>query len=139
LTLSLGKPLRVLYVGDFDPSGMGMSERDLSTRLEAYGAEDFRVIRVALTRVDTIGLPAFPASDKRKDPRYTWFVGAYGRECWELDAMNPNALRDKVDSAIRDYLDRDAWESCQQTEAVQVETFHTVLTAMKRHFGANPI
>lgn len=47
LTLCLDKPLRVLYVGDFDPSGMAMSEVDLDARLEAYGAEDFLIHRVA--------------------------------------------------------------------------------------------
>ena len=33
------RPLIVLYVGDYDPSGMWMSERDLPDRLERYGGE----------------------------------------------------------------------------------------------------
>jgi hypothetical protein len=132
LTLSLEKPLRVLYVGDFDPSGRHMSDVDLPARLEEYGAEDYTITRVALTALDTIGLPSFPASDKRKDPRYHWFVRTHGQACWELDAMNPNDLRAKVEQAIRRLLDRAAWEACQRTEAAQVETFRTVLTAMKR-------
>jgi hypothetical protein len=139
LTLALEKPLRVLYVGDFDPSGMNMSEVDIPTRLEAYGAENFSITRVALTRADTVGLPYFPASDKEDDSRYAWFVRHYGDRCWELDAMNPNDLRAKVASAIAGLLDAAAWDICQQTEAAQVETFRTVLTAMKRHIGANPI
>jgi hypothetical protein len=138
LTLSLDKPLRVLYVGDFDPSGMGMSELDLNARLEAYGAEDFTITRVALTRADTVGLASFPASDKAKDPRYQWFVKRYGTRCWELDAMNPNTLRAKVEQAIISLLDVAAWNVCQRTEAAQVETFKTVLTAMKRQVRANP-
>jgi hypothetical protein len=128
----------VLYVGDFDPSGMHMSERDIQRRLEEYGAEDFIITRVALTRVDTAGLTSFPASDKRKDPRYTWFVRTYGAQCWELDAMNPNDLRAKVDAAILSLLDVDAWNVCVRAEAAQVETFRTVLTAMKRQLRANP-
>jgi hypothetical protein len=132
LTLSIDKPLRVLYVGDFDPSGMGMSEKDIPTRLEAYGAENFRISRVALTRADTVGLPSFPASDKEKDPRYHWFIEHYGERCWELDAMNPNNLRGKVEGAIQRLLDGPAWNLCKQAEAAQVETFRTVLTAMKR-------
>jgi hypothetical protein len=32
-----GRPLIVLYVGDFDPSGMFMSEEDLPNRLAEYG------------------------------------------------------------------------------------------------------
>jgi hypothetical protein len=139
LTLRLEKPLRILYVGDFDPSGIHMSEVDLPDRLEAYGAEDFIIHRVALTVIDTRSLPSFPASDKVKDPRYPWFVRNYGDRCWELDAMDPNVLRDRVEAMIRALLDVAAWNICKQAEAAQVETFRTVLTAMKRHVGANPI
>jgi hypothetical protein len=132
LTLSLEKPLRVLYVGDFDPSGMSMSEVDLQTRLEEYGAEDFTITRVALVRADTIGLAHFPASDKAKDPRYPWFIRTYGDRCWELDAMNPNTLRTKVEAAIQSLLNIPAWNVCQQAEKAQRDTFKTVLSAMKR-------
>jgi hypothetical protein len=132
LTLSLDKPLRVLYVGDFDPSGMGMSEVDLPKRLEEYGAEAFTITRVSLVRADTVGLAYFPASDKRHDPRYGWFLKTYGDRCWELDAMNPNTLRDKVEAAIIDLLDIPAWNVCVQAEQAQRDTFKTVLTAMKR-------
>jgi len=137
MTLDLDKPLHVLYVGDFDPSGMRMSEVDLPQRLDAYGAEDFTLTRLALTRADTVGLTSFPASDKANDPRYRWFVERYGAQCWELDALNPNTLRDKVDAAIVALIDRAAWAVCQQTEQAQRETFKTVLTAMKR--GVNPV
>jgi hypothetical protein len=139
LTLSLEKPLRILYVGDFDPSGMGMSEVDIKARLEAYGARDFTITRVALTQADTLGLPFFPASDKAKDPRYGWFVRHYGPRCWELDAMNPNLLRGKVDRAIVALLNVEAWNTCKRAEAAQVDTFRPVLTAMKRQVGANLI
>jgi hypothetical protein len=108
LTLSIEKPLRVLYVGDFDPSGMAMSETDIQARLDAYGAEDFSIWRVALTRDDTARLPSFPAADKENDPRYGWFIRNYGNRCWELDAMNPNALRAKVQEAMESLLDVDA-------------------------------
>jgi hypothetical protein len=45
-----------------------------------------------------------------EDPRYKWFVENYGDECWELDAMDPNDLRDCVEDAIRSHLDQDAWD-----------------------------
>jgi hypothetical protein len=132
LTLSLEKPLRVLYVGNFDPSGRHMSDVDLPKRLEEYGAEDYTIQRVALTALDVMDLPSFPASDKARDPRYDWFIATHGNRCWELDAMNPNDLRAKVEQAIRRLLDMAAWNVCKRAEAAQVETFRTVLTAMKR-------
>ena len=88
-----GRPLIALYVGDFDPSGMWMSEHDLPERLEQYGGDHVSVRRVALTLEDLEGLPSFPAADKKKDTRHDWFVEKFGRRCWELDAMDPNDLR----------------------------------------------
>jgi hypothetical protein len=95
-----GRELVVLYVGDFDPSGMFMSEVDLPKRLSAYGGDHIRINRIALNRAQVTDLPSFPASDKSKDPRYRWFCSNYGNRCWELDAMDPNDLRDCVEGAI---------------------------------------
>ena len=39
------------YVGDYDPSGMYMSEVDLNDRLTRYGASGFSVVRIALLPV----------------------------------------------------------------------------------------
>jgi hypothetical protein len=88
-----GRILHALYCGDYDPSGMCMSVRDLPGRLEEYGGEHVVVTRIALVRGDLRSLPSFPASDKKGDTRYKWFVQNYGDRCWELDAMDPNALR----------------------------------------------
>ena len=76
-----GRDLIALYVGDYDPSGMWMSEHDLPGRVEKYGGDHVSVERIAITQDDTIGLPSFPAKDKYKDPRYDWFVKNYGDHC----------------------------------------------------------
>jgi hypothetical protein len=86
-----------LYIGDWDPSGLYMSEHDLPERLARYGGM-WELKRIALSRADTAGLPHFDAATKRGDARYRWFVERYGRRCWELDAMDPNTLRDRCAS-----------------------------------------
>ena len=91
-----GRELVVLYVGDWDPSGLCMSVQDLPDRLKRYEGGHVTLWRVALTQDQLNGLPSFPASDKAKDPRYRWFTTNYGQECWELDALDPNLLRDRV-------------------------------------------
>jgi hypothetical protein len=83
----------LFYVGDYDPSGMYMSEIDLPARLRSYGAGDFSFERIALLESDLSDLPDFEA--KKTDPRYKWFVDNYGKKAWELDAMDPNELRDR--------------------------------------------
>ena len=63
-----GRPLIALYVGDWDPSGLYMSEHDLPSRLAKYDGDHVHLRRIALTRSQLKGLPSFPATDKRKDP-----------------------------------------------------------------------
>src|SRR4051812_5059500 len=108
------RPLIALYTGDFDPSGLHMSEVDLPGRLAEYDARDVTLRRLALTSDDVAdpALPSFSAETKRSDTRYRWFVPRYGRRCWELDALDPNVLRARVEAAIREYIDWDVWERC---------------------------
>jgi hypothetical protein len=124
-----------LYIGDYDPSGLYMSEVDIPARLDRYSAEylntwEFR--RIALTREDTAALPSFPAADKRNDGRHGWFVQNYGTRCWELDAMDPNDLRKRVESEIVGLLDMGQWEHAkriQTAERASMMEFHAAWEA----------
>ena len=87
------------YIGDWDPTGLYMSNGDLPTRLERYGGK-WRLKRIAIVKADTPHLPHFDVATKSADPRHRWFVERYGRRCWELDAMDPNDLRDRVRKEI---------------------------------------
>ena len=122
-TEDLDRPMIVLYVGDYDPSGMRMSELDLPARLGRYGG-NVKLIRVALTKDDVEhgDLPSFPAETKKDDPRYKWFDDNYGDTCWELDAMSPNVLRARVEDEIVARIDADAWAHCQKTETAERES-----------------
>jgi hypothetical protein len=129
----------LLYAGDWDPSGMYMSEVDLPRRLADYGAgDDYTLKRIALTHADVAAgnLPSFEAETKKKDPRFNWFVGRYGRQCWELDALDPNVLRDRVRQEIENYVDAGDWEQHQRIEAAQRETTKQIAQAMSEA-GAN--
>jgi hypothetical protein len=122
-----GRKLIVLYVGDYDPSGMFMSEEDLPTRLNQYGGDHIDLQRIALTREQVSDLPSFPASDKRKDPRFRWFCLRHGGSCWELDAMDPNDLRDCVEEAIVELIEPVAWERCEVVNRAEQESLKTIL------------
>jgi hypothetical protein len=122
-----GRPLIVLYVGDYDPSGMYMSEADLPKRLVKYGGHHITIKRIALTRTQVRGLPSFPATDKADDKRYNWFVDNYGSQCWELDAMDPPALRDCVEKAIKKRIEPVAWTRCEVVNRAEQESLKTIL------------
>ena len=100
-------PLVAFYVGDLDPSGAYMSDVDLPERLCRHGARNVTFQRLALTVADTQDLPDFEA--KTTDTRQRWYVERYGRRCWELDAMSPAALRERVREAIKARIEPDSW------------------------------
>ena len=123
-----GRPLIVLYVGDWDPSGLCMSEQDLPERLERYDGKHVSLNRIALASSQLRDLPSFPASDKKKDTRYDWFVRNYGHRCWELDALDPNELRACVEEKIQECIEPVAWQRCKVVERAEKESLRTVMT-----------
>ena len=122
LSRASSKPLIVLYVGDFDCSGMYMSEADIPARMNRYAGE-ITLCRIALT-ADDVGsaLPSFPADSKKGDSRYSWFVDRYGTRCWELDALSPVLLRQRVREAITECLDLDTWNRALMVEKAERES-----------------
>jgi hypothetical protein len=142
---SLTTPQRLvaLYVGDWDPSGLHMSEEDLPGRLHTYRAHlcqaagiawwddptfeqtAIRLTRIALTEedVDDPELPSFPLDTKQRDPRHGWYLEAgYGAECWELDALSPVLLRQRVERAIRNELEPETWTRYVEAEQLERES-----------------
>lgn len=128
-----------LYIGDWDPSGLYMSEADLPRRLERYGSSwDFK--RIALVRDDLDRLPHFPAATKAGDARARWYASATSADpsnCWELDAMDPNDLRARVRDAVTGYIDADAWRHAVQIERTEVESMKHFHAAWKGRLGGH--
>jgi hypothetical protein len=127
-------PLTILYVGDHDPSGLWMSERDIPERLERYGGDHVSIRRIALLRADCDLLgrrPAFKVKEKSKDPRAPWFRKTYGQLCWELDAMDPNALRSRVEHEIKKHIEPIAWKRCRVVDAAERESMQRFLNKWK--------
>jgi hypothetical protein len=130
-----GRPLIILYVGDFDPSGMFMSEEDLPNRFDKYDGNHVTLQRIALIREHVRGLLSFPAADKRKDPRYKWFVRNYGKHCWELDAMDPRDLRACVRREIKKRIEPVAWKRCEMINKAEQKSLRTVLDSWNGGHG----
>jgi hypothetical protein len=127
-----GHPLTILYVGDFDPSGLCMSERDIPERLARYGGHHISIKRIALLRADCDRLgrkPAFNVKEKSKDTRAPWFRKTYGQLCWELDAMDPNDLRRRVEREIKKHIEPVAWERCRIVDKAERDSLRHVLDA----------
>jgi hypothetical protein len=125
------RQLIVLYVGDYDCSGMHMSEHDLPRRLQRYGGR-VTLRRIALTAADVATMTALAYPAKRTDSRYNWYMSRYGTRAWELDAMNPTVLRARVRTAIESYIEWPTWERCKLTEEATKETIRNVVPIISR-------
>ena len=128
------KEFVALYCGDWDPSGLDMSEWDLPNRLKRYGdaTATFTVRRIALIESDLADLPSFPLETKSKDPRFAWYKANYHpKVCWELDAMNPNDLRERVKGEILSYIDQKKWQRADVVERAERESIREFASALK--------
>jgi hypothetical protein len=123
-----GRQLVLLYCGDHDPSGRHMSDVDLPGRINDRYEGLAAIRRIALTEEDcTDALPEHHADEKKDDPRYPWFLRTHGHRCWELDALDPNVLRERVGDAVREYIDVDKWNRADVAERAQIASLKQVL------------
>jgi hypothetical protein len=101
-----GRPSVLVYAGDFDPSGEDI-ERDFHARSNCFGA--FARVAVTPEQIEEYDLPAMPG--KRTDSRSTAFELRHGGLVQvELEALDPNVLRDLFAEAITPYYDTGAYE-----------------------------
>ncbi len=104
----------IIHLGDHDPSGIDMT-RDIESRLLMFGAKS-EVRRLALNwdQVEEFSPPPNPA--KLTDSRAKGYISEYGRESWELDALNPNVIANLIRDAVTPIIDTTTWEADKDKE-----------------------
>lgn len=118
-----GQSIKLIYVGDYDPSGLNMID-DIKKRIKEFDADDelnFEIIPIALTRqqIDQYAPPPNPA--KKSDPRAKKFIKAFGTQSWEVDALRPEVLNQILEDAIDMFLDRDIYLEILEEEKKDIE------------------
>ena len=120
-----GKRTHVIYLGDFDPTGLDI-DRDISERLALFGsAATVRRIALTMDQIEDLNPPPSPA--KITDARAGAYIDQYGSDCWELDAIEPAALEGLVRAAILEHVDLDL----RQVRLDQEEQERRELTAIR--------
>jgi hypothetical protein len=108
----IGKPTRIYFLGDHDPSGLNIAE-NVERRIREFAPmEDVTFTRLAVTRdqIEEFGLPTRPT--KTTDSRARNFEG----ESVELDAVPPAELRRLVRAAIEEHVDPEVVERLRRVE-----------------------
>jgi len=133
--------IRILYLGDHDPSGLNMVEdiegrilefffgsyftqgkrkervppEEFRGRLADQGL-DFEIIPVALTREQVNKHRPPPNPAKMADPRADKYVSEHGRKSWEVDALKPEILNRLLESAIAEHMDFNKYRKMLKAE-----------------------
>lgn len=106
----------ILYLGDHDPSGLDMT-RDIESRMDMFvGAGEVVVERLALNMAQVRQYNPPPNPTKFTDSRAQEYVQRYGRESWELDALDPNTIATLIRTAIRNHLNMGQWNRIKARE-----------------------
>jgi len=102
----------LIYAGDFDPTGEDV-DRDFVERVGEF--DEVRRIALSAEQVDEYDLPSLPG--KETDSRAAAFEARHGRLVQvELDALDPDDLRDLYAAAIADYWAGDAFAAVREQE-----------------------
>jgi len=97
---------KVLYFGDFDPSGIDF-DRVLKDELELQGVE---FERKALWDYQARDYQFSPNIVKPTDTRTKAYVEKYGEHCWEIECLPIAELESMVERAIKEEIDWGIWE-----------------------------
>lgn len=125
---SIGKPVTILYVGDWDPSGLAIS-RSLEDRLREY-SDDWPITfrRLALTAEDVRTGDLVSHAVNRADKNFR----RYDEECrlhllnpgvaTEVEALPPPVLRNRLETELYDLVrDADTWNATLAAEVSERE------------------
>jgi hypothetical protein len=109
---NLDVPIYIYHLGDFDPSGVNAGEKIEETLREMASNADITFKRLAVNpdQIVAWNLPTRPT--KQTDSR----AKGFGAESVELDAIEPNQLRQIVEQAIERHLPAEQLEVLEAAE-----------------------
>jgi hypothetical protein len=144
--ISRGQAVRILHLGDHDPSGIDMT-RDITDRLERFLVIDwlyerspsqthdyqelwgecqatlrdpslvpFQVDRIALNMDQIDEYDPPPNPAKVTDSRAAGYIERFGEESWELDALAPDVLVALISEHVAEHTDQTRVDALQEEE-----------------------
>ena len=132
--------IKILYLGDYDPSGIDMirdvrdrtlefmkgGNESIETLEEAAIEYKFSVESIALTieQINQYEPPPNPA--KMSDPRANKFVAKHGKTSWEVDALKPEVLNQLLDDAILENINLGTYEEIVNSEQADRDKLRTL-------------
>lgn len=110
--LDIGKPAKVLYIGDYDPSGL-LIGKNIESRLREFAPEleiEFRRMLINPDQIEKFELPFKPVKSSSHSS------GFQDSRTVEAEAMPANQTRRILEEAILEHVDRRALEVARIAE-----------------------
>lgn len=120
------RPVRIIYVGDYDPAGV-LIDQSLETELRSHLPANMRLSfeRVAVTpeQIDLMRLPTKPTKDKR---------GGWEGGTVEAEAIPAGVMRDIISDAVEGLIDPSLLATVKVAEESEREYLASIAQAMRR-------
>ncbi|MGH9151158.1 MAG: hypothetical protein ACRD03_01860 [Acidimicrobiales bacterium] len=134
--VEIGKPVVVIYVGDWDPSGLGIpfSVEDRMARYSDGETVDLDLRRIAVTAEDVAVGSYTTHSVNTKDPNYRRFADRCRlmhldpQTAVEVEALPPDLLRQRLRAAIDELADARLWNATLAAERSERELLERMVT-----------
>ena len=91
----------VLYIGDFDPSGL-LIEKVAEEEMDHKRAITFHRLAITLEQIKRLRPPSRPVN--LKDSRAKDYIKQYGDRCWEVEAIRPRTLYRLIEAGLREVV-----------------------------------
>jgi hypothetical protein len=135
----IDKEIIVFFLGDHDPSGR-VIEEDIHRRAMQAAGRDFEMERLAIHPEDITRYNLPPQRIKGTDSRAADFRRRYGSDAAtvELDALPADVLRQRVEDAVKELIDFEAWERqlmVQAAELASIREFADRINGLTRSEG----
>ena len=123
------KPIKVLYFGDHDPSGLGI-EASLKSRMAGFLPSYIKPQweRLAVDYDDFLNEELLGLEVKSGDKQGKAYIKENGNRCVEVDAISSNEIRSRLKDKILEFVDHNRWEALQNVERLEKETMATILS-----------
>jgi len=121
----------LLTISDHDPEGFDLID-DATRSLRDLHKVPVKVVRVGLTMEQIERQEAPPAFAKETSSRFKQYVERTGsKECWEVEAIDPEFLQSEVHDAVLSVLDVEQLNAVQERQVVE----QAQVAAIRRRLG----
>ena len=123
----------ILYFGDLDPTGKDILQwlREAFPTLKCYNVE-FEEVALNIKDVEQFNLARLPLkSHQRQKKMLQWYKNNYCDYGTELDALEPNILKEKIQEAILSKLDSDVIKEKQEEDSVAIQNMQNQLKKLE--------